>query len=67
MKFVEVKELPEKKRSPEHKYDEDIERFMAMCIKFAKVVIDLGEYASVYSAYTSLYRHVYPAKYPVDV
>lgn len=65
MKFVEVKEIPDKRRY--HRLKDYWEDFMSMNIKTAKVDLDIGEYANPNVARTCMAISIKKFGYPIDV
>ena len=72
MRFIEVKEIPEnggkgsKKRVSYHRLDKELEEFMRMNVKYAKVVFGENEYANSNACRNNMKRackyHGYPIK-----
>jgi hypothetical protein len=69
MQFIEVDKLPIFDWINRTRYETQskLEEFMAMNIKYARVVLDEGEYASVNSAYQCIRHAAIRANHPILV
>jgi hypothetical protein len=66
MKFVEVKEIPSTGRANRGVLEERLEAFMALGIKYAKVVYDADDYTSPTSCRVAFARACRRYGFPVD-
>lgn len=66
MRFVKVERIEESRR-PKYKLQVKFTEFMQTNIKQAQVMFDEGEYASLNTAYTTLYRSAKCFGFPIDV
>lgn len=64
MKFIEVDHLPYSNRKPRKSMEEELEKFMKMDCRYAKVDI-CDEYSSVLSARSAIYAAVKNYKLPI--
>lgn len=66
MNFVKVDRLPDRKKRPYKKLEDELEKFMRMDCKYAKVELN-GEYAGPNSARASILRAIRLYDLPIQI